>query len=567
MNDDPGIRAQELESAQLAIVTAQATAPMATFLLDVEREVTELTPALRKLWGLAPDATHARLSEFLERVYPDDRQRVADARSAAMRTMQPYSFEYRMIRPGGEIRIIRTQGQFFYDAQAGAMRNVGVVVDITDHLRAASEVRRLIGLDRLTGLLDRSSFSELVVEIASRPEPPQFAIVAFDLLDFRRINESHGTAVGDDVLRAIARRLLSTARNGEYFARLGGDEFAALLHVSESNALEAVARIESILSQPIEVSGVPVTCEAEFGVSVSPADGADEFLIVKASLAMAQARQGGAAGAQRYRPEMERLIAERRLMQMTLRGALERDEFEIYLQPIVDAKTRAVQGAEALLRWNHPTFGVVPPNVFLPAAEDAGLMKDVDLWVLRHGCDTAAEMLEHGVYVGLNLTAHLLLSAELPSAVEEVLRVPGVAERLWIEITEQTLLADRAQAQSAIALMRSAGVRIALDDFGTGYNTLGYLKICPIDAVKIDRSFVSDLEQYPYSRSVCSGVLALASELGLYVVAEGVETEGQEEFLRARGCNALQGHLYGKAMPKNEFLQFIERSKRRRKAS
>jgi diguanylate cyclase (GGDEF)-like protein/PAS domain S-box-containing protein len=562
VEDEAATHARLIADAQQALAAAQLTAPMATFILDVDRETTDLSPALRELWGISGEAEHARLSDFLKRIHPDDRQRVAEIRSEALRTRRPYVIEYRMIRENGEVRHIRTEGQFFYDERAHALRNVGVVVDVTEHMRAVTAAKNLFGRDRLTGLLDRSAFTDLVLEAAGQSHPP-FAVVVFDLVDFRRINEAHGTAAGDEVLRAFARRLLSVAREGESFARLGGDEFAAFFLVGDGGIAEALARMEFALSEPVSIGKEQVVCNATFGVSVFPTDARDESLIVKASLAMTQARREGAAGAERYRPEMERLFAERRLMQLSLRGALERDEFEMYFQPVVNARSMRVEGAEALIRWNHPELGVVPPNVFLSAAEDAGLMKDVDAWAFRNAAVTAAPLFARNLFVAVNLTAHFLLAPELEATLAEILQIDGVREHLCIEITEQSLLADRAQAQSAITSIRRAGIRIALDDFGTGYNTLSYLKIYPIDTVKIDRSFVSDLEEYPYSRSVCSAILALASELGLEVIAEGVESKAQEEFLRTHGCGALQGYLYGRPMPIGELLRALDATQER----
>ncbi len=530
---------------------------MATFMLDVEGEVAaELTPMLRQLWGLRDDATHARLAEFLERIHPEDRRRVAEARSLAMRAREPYNLEYRMVRDDGEIRYIRTQGQFFFDEHAGVLRNIGVVVDITEHLLAASALEGLLEFDHLTGLLDRRAFTRLVRERGEDAgDDDAFCVIVFDLHGFGDVNEAHGMAAGDDVLREAARRLRERAVAGAAFARIGSDEFAALVPVGSEGTSDAIARVTSLFDEPFSVAGADIPIDAVFGVSVCPFDGADESLILKASLAMTEATGSAPRRVSRYRPEMQRLIAERRLMALSLRGALERDEFEMYFQPIAEARGLQITGAEALLRWNHPDLGVIPPGIFLPAAEEAGLMKDVDLWALRHASRVAKDLFARGLRVGINVSAHLLLSNEFPAAFEEVLSIPGAREHLCFEITEQALLADRAQARSAIGLIRDSGVRIALDDFGTGYNTLSYLKLYPIDVVKIDRTFTSDLEQYQYSRSLCSGILALASRLGLYVVAEGVETKAQEQFLRAHGCHALQGHLYGRPMPRDDFLQ------------
>ncbi len=404
--------ARDLALAGRTLATTQSVAPVATFLLDVDKEVvTNLTPSLRKLWGIAPNAAQAKLSEFIQRIHPDDRERVAAIRQSALESKEPYGFEYRMIRDDGEVRHIRTEGQFFYDAQSGLVRNVGVVIDITEQLRAAEGVERIVH--------------------------------------------------------------------------------------------------SQVLS-----------------------------------------------------PEAERLLVERREIQSGLRGALDRDEFELYFQPIVDARSLALIGAEALIRWNHPQLGLVPPNVFLPAAEHAGLMEEIDSWVVRRACSDAASLLQFGITlrIGVNVTAHSLTTSRFTRIFERALNASDVSPRNFVvEINEQALLVGDGEVRNTLSTMRQAGVTVALDDFGTGYNTLSYLKQFPIDGIKIDRSFVLDLEEYPYSRALCCGILAFASELGLYVTAEGVETAAQEQFLRAQGCNALQGHLYGHPTSRADFASRLER--------
>ncbi len=570
MDDEAPVQKRDLVDAHDKPPSTQSIVPMATFVYDVDNDVIEVTPLIQRLWSLPEGIKQARMDDILRHIHPDDRQRIVAVRAEALRKHKHYSFEYRLVREDGEIRYIQAEGQFYYDPQAGAVRNVGAAIDITDHLRTAEALQDVLARDRLTGLVDRGTFADLVLEATRQHDPRPFAIVAFDLCDFCDLNEIHGTAAGDEVLRTLARRFLGISRSGERYARIGGDEFAAILRVSQAEVTDALVTIESTLAEPIAVGEEFVRCKATFGFSCFPSDANDESLIVKASLAMAQAKAPGAQAAKRYHPEMERLIAERRHMETHLHGALERDEFEMYYQPIVDSKTLTLIGAEALLRWNHPTLGVVPPNYFLPAADEAGLMRQVDAWVLHHACADIAELLRARVplRVGINVTAHVLLSSAFETLLEEALRSSGApADTIVVEITEQALLADRAQAQGALSLLRRLGVSVALDDFGTGYNTLSYLKIFPIDGIKIDRSFVSDLEQYPYSRSVCSGILALASELGLYVIAEGVETKGQEAFLRAQGSDALQGNLYGQPMPKERFAQLIAASAQRRQAS
>ncbi len=552
--------ARELLEARRALALTQSVALVATFTIDVDTERCEVTPALRALWGLPESATCATLTDFIEHIHPDDRLRVAESRNAALASKRPYHIEYRLVRRDGQVRHVRTDGQFFYDADGNPVRNIGAIVDITDQRDAQRTIEHLMGHDKLTGLFDRERFMERVQEAARdghRGTP--FVVAIFDIDRFTAINDSFGSAGGDTFLRALARRLTEMARDGEAFARIGADEFAALLLVEGRDAEAATARLENAIAAPVQIGDAAVEVTATIGTSVFPFDAADESLVVKASLAMAQLKNRGAHGIARYHPDMERMLAERRHLQMSLHGALDRNEFELYFQPIVEAKTLALCGAEALLRWNHPSLGVVPPGAFLPAAEDAGLTKAIDAWVLRRIAQEAASIEpDHSFHIGFNITAHSLLSNSFAETLRGVVASrPASNVSLVAEITEQALLADHMHAQASLSLLRENGIRVALDDFGTGYNTLSYLRMYPIDVIKIDRSFITDLERYSYSRSVCSGILALASQLGLPVVAEGVETEEQQEFLQTAGCEMLQGYLYGRPMPRTQFDQLL----------
>jgi diguanylate cyclase (GGDEF)-like protein/PAS domain S-box-containing protein len=565
--DDSVLLARELLEARRALALTQSVALVAAFTIDVETDTCEMTPELRALWGLPESAPTLPFEEFLRYIHPEDRKRVADSRRAALASKQPYHIEYRVRRRDGELRHVRADGQFFYDADGKAVRNIGAILDVTDQTNARRTIEHLMGHDKLTGLLDRDRFMTRVQEAGTnghRGVP--FVVVVFDLDKFTGINDAYGSIGGDTMLRTLGRRLAELAKQDEYVARISGNEFAALLRLDDGSADEALARLQGAFAKPVQIGDALVEVTATFGTSLFPVDATDESLVVKASLAMSQLKNRGAHGVARYHPEMERMLAERRHLQMSLHGALERNEFELYYQPIVDAKSLEPRGAEALLRWNHPSLGVVPPGAFLPAAEDAGLIQEIDAWVLRRAIrEGSALAAAHGTRVGFNITAHSLLSQSFATTLKEALAErPLPPGTLVAEITEQALLADHAQALASLTLLREAGIRIALDDFGTGYNTLSYLRMFPIDIIKIDRSFIADLERYAYSRSVCSGILALASQLGLQVVAEGVETVGQEEFLREAGCQMLQGYRYGRPVRRNEFEALVERPEEQR---
>ncbi len=541
-----------MQEFQRTLEFAESVGAIAAFSVDLETQLVDVTSPLRTLWGLPDHVKQASLKDVFAWIHPDDRQRVAEARATALRTRQPYHVEFRVVSPSGTISRVQSDGDFIYDADGHAVRNIGV----------QRIVARAPGFDVLTDLLDRAAFIKRVASSTHTAGNDQsFAVIAFDLDHFTGINEAFGSSAGDAVLCTIAERLRKIAREGECFARTGGDHFLGLLQFDAGDANDAVARVAAVLSQPITVDAHAIEVTATFGVSVFPQDATDESLVAQANLAMTSLRNRGVSGVQRYEPEMHRVLAERHQLGSRLHRAIELEEFELAYQPIVDARTLHVRAGEALIRWNHPELGTVPPAAFLPVAREMGLMPEIDAWVMRHACHVFGEILRSSgdlQCIGVNVSAQFLLSPEFTDIVDEALRANAVPNnKLAVEITEQVLLDDRTQVLKTLNWLRRRGVIVALDDFGTGYNTLTYLKLYPIDVIKIDRSFVSDVEQFPYSRSVCSGILALAMELGLRVIAEGVETKAQEAFLRSLGCSRLQGFLYGKPMPKDEFMHRI----------
>ncbi len=389
-----------------------------------------------------------------------------------------------------------------------------------------------------------------------------FAVIAFDLDRFTAINETFGTSAGDTVLRTVAERLREIARDGECFARSGGDHFLGLLRCDADGVNEAIARVKGIFAQPVTVDTRAVHLTATFGVSIFPEDARDESLVTQANLAMTSLRNRNTSCVQRFGPEMHNALVRQHQLGSGLRRAIDLEQFELVYQPIVDGRSLRARSGEALIRWNHPELGTVPPGAFLPASQEMGLMREIDAWVMRRACTDLAEMLRQTrgpKRISVNVSAQFLLSPEFKDVVDEALRASAVTPSLLaVEITEQALLGDQSQALDVLTWLRGRGVIVALDDFGTGYNTLSYLKLYPIDTIKIDRSFVSDIESLPYSRSVCSGIVAFAAELGLRVIAEGVETKAQEEFLLSLGCAQLQGFLYGKPMSKNAFMRTFD---------
>ncbi len=543
-------RAQEIDQV---LELSESLGAFAAFSVDLEKDLVRVTPALRAFWGLAEHVKELSLDDAYTHVHPDDRHAVAEKRAKAMRTRQPYHFEFRVLLPHGKVNRLRSVGYFVYDADGRAVRNVSVQRPIAN----------LPGLDSLTGLLDRAAFIKKVRTCASAADDGEsFSVIAFDLDHFTEINATYGMPIGDTVLRMIADRLRGIALDGEYFARSGGDHFLGLLRCG---ADDAVARIASILAKPVVIDTLEIEVTATFGVSLFPRDARDESLVAQANLAMTSLRNTTVSSVRRYDPEMHASSVKQHQLGSALRRAIALDQFELAYQPIVDRRTLRVRSGEALIRWKHPELGTVQPDAFIPIAEAMGLMRTIDAWVMRRACVDFAETIWHPgclQSISINASAQFLLSPEFKDTVEEALRTTHMPpRRLALEITERSLMGDTAHAFDTLTWLRERGVRVVLDDFGTGYNSLSYLKLYPIDALKIDRFFVSDIESVLYSRCVCSGILAFAAELGLPVIAEGVESEAQAQFLRSRGCSLLQGFLYGKPMPKDEFMQHMRGAK------
>jgi len=436
---------------------------------------------------------------------------------------------------------------------------------IIDANRAERRVQHLAYNDPLTGLPNRALFFD---QLAHRIEQSQasgqaVAVLFLDLDRFKNVNDTLGHAVGDRLLVSVAQRIRSSVRNADCVARLGGDEFTVVLaDVASAGAAAAAAQnICRALATAFQIDGHDIFVSTSVGISMYPHDGLDAHTLLKhADTAMYRAKKTK-AGFQFFEASMEQSISERVRMENDLRRALERDELEVWYQPQARFEGNHVVGAEALLRWRHPTRGLVSPLEFIPLAEEAGLIEPIGEWVLQSACAQAQRWAADGlpaVRVSVNLSVKQLLKGDIAQAVERALedsRLP--AHLLELEITESTLMEHAEDTLEALERLRRLGVRLAIDDFGTGYSSLAYLKRFPVDVVKIDRSFVRDVARDQDDAAIVRGIIALAHNLRLEVVAEGVETEAQRDFLQQHGCDMLQGYLLGKPTPADQFAAFL----------
>jgi diguanylate cyclase (GGDEF)-like protein len=433
---------------------------------------------------------------------------------------------------------------------------------------AEAEIRRLALYDSLTDLPNRAWFGKRVAqaaeELAQGGAP--FAIICLDLDHFKSVNDTQGHPTGDALLVEAAKRLTACVGEDGAVARLGGDEFGIIYTRSVSvEALSELARsINASLSQEILIDGANVTTGVSIGIAVAPTDGTDINILMKfADLALYRAKADGRGGFRFFEPGMDAKAKERRALEMELRAALGNGEFTLVFQPLVDVVGGLIKSCEALLRWNHPTRGLLLPLDFIPLAEETGLIHAIGEWALREACQQAASW-PNSIGIAVNLSAVQFHGPGLVAAVQKALADSGLdPKRLELEVTETVLIAEMDRALSVLSALREMGVRIALDDFGTGYSSLSYLRKLPFDKIKIDRSFVRDLSTHVESQAIVSALIGLAGELGVGITAEGVETPEQLASLRASGCAEAQGYLISRPQSAAGIAAFIAQSQSR----
>jgi len=427
---------------------------------------------------------------------------------------------------------------------------VTTIDDVTSEQRSQAQVAHLAYHDPLTSLLNRAAFNERVdaaVSIASETDV-NFAVVAIDLDRFKEINDSYGHLVGDQVLKALGTRLSTGLKEGETIARLGGDEFAALKMFNSIESLrEFLDRIESALFARIVTDQVTVSTAGSIGVAVFPDDGGDRSrLLNNADLAMYRAKAEFDRRLCYYEHDMDEYARERRAMSKDLWLAVENNGFHLAYQVQKSVESDEITGYEVLLRWNRPGHGLVPPMDFIPIAEESGAITAIGAWVLRTACYAAAAWPEK-YKIAVNISAVQLGQMELVTTVRDVLLQTGLAaSRLELEVTETSIIADKQRALHILRQIKAMGVSVAIDDFGTGYSSLDTLRSFPFDKIKIDRSFMADVDNNDQSKAIVRAILALGKSLSVPVLAEGVETSSQLDVLRAEGCNEAQGYFLGR---------------------
>jgi diguanylate cyclase (GGDEF)-like protein/PAS domain S-box-containing protein len=525
-------------------------------------EYLDANPALAAIYGYdSPASLMASIRDIGTQLYVDPRRR-----EEFMRVMREHGavqvFESQIYRRDGQIIWIAESARAVRDADGQVLLYEGMVEDITERKTYERRLEWQATHDALTGLANRSLLQdrlELAIRRAAE-EVTQVAVIFVDLDRFKLINDTLGHQVGDELLQIIARRLQLCVRGADTIARQGGDEFVLVTSGAPGKypAGRTLELITQAVAEPCTVGGREYQLTCSIGVALYPQDGRDaETLLKHADSALYRAKDNGRNNIQFFTRELTARLAQRLELEGRLRRALEREQFELYFQPRVDLGSGRIVGAEALLRWHCPEQGLILPGHFVPLAEETGLIVPLGSWVLRAACQQLRAWLDAGLdpgIVSVNISAEQFRSGDLPATVAAILAATGVAAgHLELEITESAVMHDAPRLLEMLNELKWLGLRISIDDFGTGYSSLAYLRRFPVDHLKIDRSFVSDLAHSAGDSTIVRSIVALGHSLGLRVVAEGVESAEQLELLQQIHCDEVQGFHLGRPMPAAEF--------------
>ncbi|MDP9001612.1 MAG: EAL domain-containing protein [Myxococcota bacterium] len=559
-----------LEQSNAALREAQAIAHLGSWEWDVAANTLEWSAEMYAIYGL-PQQRPLTYEGYLERILPADRDVARGHIERASREGGSFRFEHRIVRPDGVIRVVQANGRVFKDQRGAPVRMTGTGEDIT--LRKSSEERlsHLATHDILTNLPNRSLLRDRLTQAIARPaRHDRFVGVLFvDLDRFKLINDTLGHHFGDQLLIGVARRLESAVRDGDTVGRLGGDEFVVILaDVAKVIDLTVIAdKFIRLLSTPFPVESHELHITASIGISYFPNAGLDaDTLIEHADASMYRAKELGKNNYQHYSADIQSQSLKRFAMEGAIRRGLERNEFAVHYQPLVDLRTGGIIGLEALVRWNHPELGLVSPSEFIPLAEETGLIVPLGEWVLRTACAQNKVWQSQGlpsIQIAVNVAARQFQEKGLVDAISRVLEEVGMDARwLILELTESSLMKDSQGAIATMHALRERGIELAVDDFGTGYSSLNYLTRFPINGLKIDRAFIRNITTDVRDRLIATTILGLGHGLELKVVAEGIETVEQLELLSSIGCDQMQGYLFSPPVPGARAEEMLRTRKR-----
>ncbi|TLS68608.1 EAL domain-containing protein [Mariprofundus erugo] len=563
---------QQARTNERLLAEAQRIANLGNWAWDLSCDEIEVSDQSCRIFGVPRTSPGTFYHLFQSAIHDDDRAGFDRAIHQAVQG-HPADIEFRIHVQGGQEKTLLMHAE--RSGPAGSSHLFGTLQNITERKKTEESIRRLAYFDTVTGLPNRTLFSEhLKAALAKASRNGTCVAVMFlDLDNFKRINDSLGHVAGDQLLKEVSVRLQQSIRSTDVaaressddtVARLGGDEFTVLLTdmADASHAGVVAERILDSLSKPLMLAGNRVSITSSIGIAIYPDDGHESDVLLKhADAAMYQVKYKGRNGVFFYDDELRRRSQDRIHLEGELVKALERDEMTLFYQPKIDANSSTVSGFEALIRWIHPERGMVSPIDFIPVAEDSGLIVPMGKWVIRTACRQHVAWLKAGlppVNISVNLSCHQFADHHLLASIEQILAETGVDPAyLEFEITESVLMKDAEAALQVLSEMKAMGLKLSVDDFGTGYSSMSYLKHFPIDVLKIDRSFVLDITTDEQDATITSAIISLAGALGLAVVAEGVETREQLDFLRQCNCDQVQGYLFSPPVPADRAVHLI----------
>lgn len=552
-------REEELETQNFRFEAALANMPQGLCMFDSEKRLLVSNARYAEIYGLDPKQLNVGtpLRSILDwRVAsgncPNDGQQYINQCLAGIARSAAY-VAVNELQNGKFIEVL-------HQPMAGGGW-VGIHNDVTQQKHSEEKISHMAHHDALTDLPNRVLLRErLDHHLSGVQRGASLAVLCLDLDHFKQVNDTLGHPVGDALLRVVGERLLDCVRDTDVVARLGGDEFAIIqTGVEQPTSASVLAqRLVEALARPFDADGHEVVIGTSVGISVAPIDSMDaDILLRNADMALYRAKEAGRNGYSFFEVGMDAKMHQRRALELDLRKAIEVGGFELFYQPLVNLERNEISGFEALLRWNHPTLGMVLPATFIQLAEETGLIVPLGEWVMRQACAEAAKWPDH-IKVAVNLSPVQFRNKSLVSMATSAIANAGIAaNRLELEITETTMLQNSEQTLAILHMLRDMGIRISMDDFGTGYSSLSYIRSFPFDKIKIDQSFVRDLDKSVEAIAIVQAVSGLARRLGMTTTAEGVETNDQLEQIRAQGCTEVQGYLFSKPQPASEVPRLL----------
>lgn len=567
-------RKSVMQLSEARLSEAQRVAHLGSFEWNIVTGELQWSDEHFRIWGFEPGSVTPSYELFLQRVHPDDLELVKNTLDLALQDSKLYECFHRVCCPDGTERYIHGRAELLVDHGIRPLRMIGTVQDITQLKNAEAHIHSLAFYDTLTSLPNRSLLLETIQKAmaVSDQSGQHCALIFLDLDNFKTLNDTKGHGIGDFLLVEVAKRLQACARDGDTVARSGGDEFVVIieslsrtLNKSAMQAQLVAEKIHAELSQPYEL--VNLVYHATVSIGIHMFRGYQESLndlFKHADIAMYQAKIAGRDTIRFFDSAVQDVLEIRVALETDLRDALPQRQFELYYQMQVDDGHRII-GAEALLRWKHPVRGLVSPAQFIPLAEETGFIVPIGLWVLETAC-TQIKAWEHGpltrdLLLSINASARQFRQPDFVNQVQMVLAKTGANPKLLgIELTESLVLDNVADTIDKMQALKKIGVKFSMDDFGTGQSSLTYLKRLPLDQLKIDQSFIRDITIDSSDAIIVQTIIGMAKTLGLGIIAEGVETGAQRNFLQHNGCSAYQGYLFSKPVPLQEFERLLKQS-------